>query len=187
MTNNRESTPSDPLFPVHQADIFNDCESCEGCTGNGDPCVDCDWGTHGVDPEDVVTTGVTNGDETWCTTTPNGQFFSYVENASYCSWTWQGNNINSGVLFSVIYAKVNGVGMGTGAGCTGTIDAGEWGVALFVDDLLDPTATSEWEEKTTGFCCDPVTKKINGTHTFTAGPCDGTACGGTPTVTVPLT
>ena len=165
-----------------------ECPCCDaGCTGTGDPCVDCDWGTHLVDPQDAVTTGATDGDEAWCETIPDASFFSYTENSDYCSWSPPRPPAPPGVLFTVIYAKVDGVDLGVSPGCTGTIDTGEWGAVLFVESLADLTSTSEWEEKTTGFCCDASTNTINGEHTFSAGPCDGSACGGTPKVVVAVT
>lgn len=43
VTNNESATPQDPLFPMHQADVFNDCPSCEApvCSNNGANCASC--------------------------------------------------------------------------------------------------------------------------------------------------
>jgi len=164
-----------------------ECPCCDaGCTGTGDPCVDCDWGTHLVDPQDAVTTGATNDDETWCTSIPDSPFFSYSEDSDTCSWVFSGNDLNSATIITVYYAKTNGNNVGA-CPTPPTIDTGEWGISLFVEDISNPTSYAEWAEKTTGFCCDASTNTINGEHEFSAGPCDGSACGGTPKVVVAVT
>lgn len=149
---------------------------------NGDPCVDCDYATHGVDPEPAQISGATSGDETWCGTIADAPFSGYSEDSDRCTWTWIGSDANSSSIVKLTYAKTNGVAIGSCG--TVSIDAGEWGISTFVEDAVDPTSFVEWNEKTTGFCCNATTHKVQGTHAYTVNRCDGTACDGKPTITV---
>lgn len=180
VTNNESPTPEDPLFPMHQADVFNDCDSCEA---SDDPCLDCDPTGAGNDPNGMVVTGLTGGCLGENNTFPYLGTGSggYTETAEYCEWRW--DYTDDFIVYDDIYLRVAKANHTTvwGAGCNQSLTTGEWAVFTKVSDGIN---TSWWSEKTTGFSC--AGGSITGGHTYTGGPCGGSGLcpGQNPTLTL---
>jgi hypothetical protein len=190
VTNVRETTPSDPLFPVMMADIHDDCDSCEG-----EPCTDCDPDGAGAAPSNAEGSGATNSDRTWCGNTFAFDWANtaagFTSDANKCKWTYQSAaeapyggywGIVEVIHVITTYNETDVCGGGTTS-----FTAGNWYIKYYIEDstVPDPAGLASWEyEQTVGFSCNTVTGKLHGSHTFVSAPCTGTACVGTPTVTI---
>lgn len=180
VTNNRESSPSDPLFPVHQADQYDDCVSCEAV------CTEC-----ATQPEDPVVTGHTDTDTSCCSPLGNATYDTYSRNAdpfgdgNACLWSWY--VAAQGAAYSAIdvyYASGNTTWPGSANMIAQSMDAGKWYIWHRASN-----GAAEWFEETTGLSCNTGTGKISGTHNFgaadyVAGGACANDCVGTPTMVI---
>lgn len=179
VTNNRESSPSDPLFPVHQADQYNDCGECLA-----EMCDECDPNDAGAAPNNASVTGLT------CTGLSDPETATYqsaTNGTPTCQWFWQGSN-GSGDYVQVYLdiAKDTATLPAVLAGNCPAIDIvpGDVVVYVYAQDASNNDAFGV-REKSTGFRCDPATGKIWGSHTFGANCFTKGTCDPAVTVTIP--
>jgi hypothetical protein len=161
----------------------DDPADCACCGDVVAPCVDCpDTANGGADPKVATVSGVGEIVAASQCATANGayaysSFNGFSDTTDYCEWTW---TRDSGAhQFRLRYTK-NAYTWTTGL-CSTSLVAGEWAVQLVTSGT--PQNGSTWQEKTTGFSCDPTTNRVSGTHIFGAA-CISNNCTGTPTVTV---
>lgn len=159
------------------------------CGAASVPCTDCDPGGTGTAPEAADIDGLSGA--TGCSTIADATYNNFSTPTNTCQWEWWGSDANWASIFRLIYCHTGPQTVGA-SWCDGSdpgisLAAGEWAVALLVEDIAAPTPYAVWRyEKTTGFSCSASTGKVSGTHTFGANACDtdGTPCDGTPTITV---
>lgn len=168
VTNNRESTPSDPLFPVHTATVHDDCVDCRDVCG-------CNPSSGGTNPNDATVSGITGSAS--CTACNAAHTYSgSSDSANECVWEW--SNGVSGSTVKLWYAKA-AITAGDDPACQTALAANEAYLQL------TDHGGGVWAEKIGPIACGSVSGKISFTHTFTVAQCvGGGACGGSPTVTV---
>ena len=177
---------------VEIEDTFADCETCEDANDpySDEPCTDCDPTGAGADPENLVLSGATDDTGDYCAGPWEFAWSStgtYTENADRCQWSWAGEDAGANSVYTfataIIYAKAD-YSEDFGCGSFNLVE-GKWYVVAELEDENAPVPFAFWDvEETTGFKCVKATGKLSGTHTFSAGPCDGDACSGNLTVTI---
>ena len=183
VTNVRENTPSDPLFPVMMSTIHDDCGSCSVDIS----CTDCSPTGAGTAPESAVLTGIGNGASGSCSESCSGangtySYSSFSDTTDYCEWTWTGTGGSFlTVTFRLRYYK--NAGTWTRGECSLSMSAEEVAVGLDINNASEEF--TDWLEKTTGFTC--ISGKLSGSHTFGSLCSEAVGfecCAGTPSVTV---
>ena len=174
-----------------KAMVFDADGECAECCGEPSvPCTDCDPGGTGTAPSDAVVAAITADPSADCPDLNKSHAYQgFSGGVGSCVWVWDDDTFTDDTLIvALTYHKVAGTALGfyLSPQCDIATVEGDWTIRIITP--YGPGA-DEWHEKTTGFSCNAATGKISGTHAFGAKcfiDLDDNACGGNPTVTVPV-